>query len=64
MTDVSPALKRGAQGELWIQGSVHHAGCVPHDDVPRVTRRLSVSLARDKQPPREMDVLGTLIKLC
>lgn len=63
VTDVSPAPEEErSRRALDLRGVCSHAGCVPHDYVPRVTwRLLIVGLARDKQLPREMDILGTLI---
>lgn len=63
VTDVSAAPEGGrSRGALALTGVQTHAGCVPRDYAPPVPRRLRIAgLARDKQLPREMDILGTLI---
>lgn len=57
------SLRRGEVTESFgFEGSCTHAGCAPHDYVPCVTWGLPIiSIARDKQLPREMDILATLI---
>lgn len=63
VTDARPAPGEGrSRRALALTGARTHAGCVPRDYGPPVTRRLRIiRLARDKQLPREMDMLGTLI---